>query len=236
MDLPAIFTTAFIVGFSGAMAPGPLLTVSIRESFRLGFVAGPLLMVGHGILELALVFALVGGLSFFLTQPVVAHIIAVVGGASLVYMGYGIVNDVYKKKLKFNIQQREINSASDGSMVTGMISESKSAESEPSLGRRRLHAVLLGMLVSISNPYWTIWWATVGLAYISTSMNSGYTGLAVFFTGHILSDFTWYSLVAAAAAGGRKILSDGVYKGVLTACAVFMIGLGSYFLYNGLFV
>ena len=54
MELLAIFTTAFVVGFSGAMMPGPLLTVTIGESARRGFSAGPLLVLGHAVLELAL--------------------------------------------------------------------------------------------------------------------------------------------------------------------------------------
>ncbi|MDF9409982.1 MAG: LysE type translocator [Pelotomaculum sp. PtaB.Bin013] len=225
MDLPVIFTTAFIIGFSGAMVPGPLLTVAIGESFQLGFIAGPLLMLGHGLLEIALIFALAGGLSVFLTQTLVSHIIAIAGGIFLVYMGYGIAKDAYIGKFSFNLQQEDTGSEST------VISESSAV----AVGKRRMRVVAMGILVSLSNPYWTIWWATVGLAYITMSLNSGYTGLTVFFTGHILADFTWYSLVAAVVAGGRKFLSGGVYKGVLLVCGVFMIGLGGYFLYNGLF-
>lgn len=229
MDLPVIFTTAFIIGFSGAMVPGPLLTVTIGESVSLGFIAGPLLMLGHGLLEIALIFALVGGLSVFLTQTIVSHIIAIVGGLFLIYMGYGIAKDVYKGKFSFDLQQNE--KKSTGSVGTIMSESSASA-----VGKRRMRVVVMGILVSLSNPYWTIWWATVGLVYITMSLNSGYTGLSVFFTGHILADFTWYSLVAVAVAGGRKFFSSGVYKGVLLTCGVFMIGLGGYFLYTGIFV
>jgi len=233
MDLPAIFTTAFIVGFTGAMAPGPLLTVTIGESVRLGFIAGPLLMLGHGLLELILIFALVGGLSVFLTQSVVSHIIAVAGGVFLIYMGYGIVNDALKGKVSLSIQrpESENNDFEDKEPDETRIL----AESMVAVKKRKMHPVVAGVLVSLSNPYWTIWWATVGLGYITMSLNNGYTGLTAFFTGHILADFTWYSLVAAAVAGGRKFLNNSVYRGVLVVCGVFMLGLGSYFLYYGFF-
>ena len=85
MELLAIFTTAFVVGFSGAMMPGPLLTVTIGESARRGFSAGPLLVLGHAVLELVLILALVGGLSIYLTRTAVTHTIAI-SAAPLIYM------------------------------------------------------------------------------------------------------------------------------------------------------
>ncbi|MDD4171883.1 MAG: hypothetical protein PHQ94_06555 [Syntrophomonas sp.] len=41
MGIGALFVTAFIVGLSEAMMPGPLLTATIAESMRHGFPAGP---------------------------------------------------------------------------------------------------------------------------------------------------------------------------------------------------
>jgi len=52
--------------------------------------------------------------------------------------------------------------------------------------------------MSVANPYWIIWWATIGLGYILYSWRFGFWGIASFFSGCILSDMAWYSLVAAA--------------------------------------
>ena len=79
MELAVIFSTAFVMGFSGAMMPGPLLTVTISETARRGFVAGPLIVLGHAILEFALILALVGGLATFLGKTGMSSIIAVLG-------------------------------------------------------------------------------------------------------------------------------------------------------------
>ena len=68
MTISALFITAFLIGLSGAMMPGPLLTVTIAESIKRGFIAGPLIMLGHAVLEFSLIIALVAGLSAFLSK------------------------------------------------------------------------------------------------------------------------------------------------------------------------
>ena len=61
-SLIAIFFTSMVVALSGAMMPGPLLTITITESTRRGVASGPLLIAGHAVLELVLVIALLFGL------------------------------------------------------------------------------------------------------------------------------------------------------------------------------
>lgn len=209
MELGAIFTTAFLVGFSGAMMPGPLLTVTIGETTRRGFVAGPLLVLGHAILEILLVVCLVLGLASFLVSDRVHSAIALVGGIFLIYLGWTMYRDAVKGKISLQLDVQE--SAADAGM----------------------HPVLAGILISLSNPYWSLWWATVGLAYITTSMAQGTAGLAAFLCGHLLADLVWYGAVAAAVDGGRRFMSQRVYRGIIIVCGVFLVGLGGYFAYYG---
>ena len=68
------------------MMPGPLLTATISESSQRGFVAGPLLIVGHGILEMMLLAALVLGLAPFLRRNDVFAVVAIAGGVILLWM------------------------------------------------------------------------------------------------------------------------------------------------------
>jgi threonine/homoserine/homoserine lactone efflux protein len=231
MELLAIFSTAFVVGFSGAMMPGPLLTVTIAESARRGFITGPLIVLGHAVLELTLIFALVNGLSAFLTKAGVSNTVAVLGGAFLIYMGCVMARDVRAGKVSLNMEQPAAESAGPGTRGSG----EKAGAATSAGGGVRLNPVAAGILISLSNPYWILWWATIGLGYITLSLRGGFPGLASFFTGHILADFVWYCLVAAAVAGGRRFMSDGVYRGILIVCGIFLVGLGGYFLYDGLF-
>jgi len=221
-----LFVTAFIVGLSGAMVPGPLLTVTIGESARHGLAAAPLIVAGHIVLELLLVLALLTGLASFLSHNV-SQWVAVLGGAFMLYMGWGMIRDVNAGRI--SADQVQGDSALEATGRT-----SKTAE----LRRSRLslwpRLVLTGSFITLANPYWVIWWATVGLGYLTMAYKTGTVGLASFFSGHISADIAWYFLVGFAVAGGRRFFSDRIYKGTLFICGIFLLGLGLYFIYSGI--
>jgi threonine/homoserine/homoserine lactone efflux protein len=226
MDLWYIFITAFIVGLSGAMMPGPLLTVTITESARRGFIAGPLLILGHALLEGALLIALVLGLGTILTQPATGKIIAVVGGVFLTWMGVQMARDAHRG----NIELKDISTVDTG----GQGEDTGKKGSDKWLFSGSMHPVPAGILVSLSNPYWTLWWATIGLGYITMSLKQGSAGVLSFFAGHISADLGWYSLVAAGVISGRRFLGANVYRAIIVVCGIFLVFLGLSFIYYGL--
>jgi threonine/homoserine/homoserine lactone efflux protein len=198
--LPTIATTSFIVALSGALMPGPLLTVTVGEAARRGFWAGPLIIVGHALLEGALVLLLLIGLGAWLHRPVILGTVGVLGAGMLGWMGLALMRASQHSQLEFDPQDH------------------------PSL-----HPLAAGVLMSLANPYWLIWWLTIGLGYVMFSAKYGLTGVALFYVGHILADFAWYSLVSGAVAQGRRFLSAGFYRGFLVACGCFLVGFGGYF-------
>lgn len=211
MHLTALFTTAFVVGLSGAITPGPLLTATLVSSAERGWEAGPQIVLGHAILELSLIAALLAGIAQYLVQPTVTTAIALVGGFFLIYLGFAMIKDVWTGRLN------TVNTAS-GQSSTPVT----------------MHPVLTGLLISLFNPYWSIWWATIGLSYLTLSLRSGEAGVMAFFSGHILADLLWYTLVAWAVSKGQAILSPRIYKAILISCGLFMLALGIYFLCSGL--
>ncbi|RJQ26558.1 MAG: lysine transporter LysE, partial [Peptococcaceae bacterium] len=169
MGLGAIFVTAFLVGLSGAMMPGPLLTVTIGETTRQGFRAGPLIVFGHGLLEAVLVLGLAAGLMAFLADTGVARVIALFGGCFLVYLGINMIRDTLAGRVSLELR----GSDSPAETGTGQIEQAdKPKRADVTL----LPLVLAGILTSLSNPYWTLWWATIGLGYITLSLQNGYWG------------------------------------------------------------
>jgi threonine/homoserine/homoserine lactone efflux protein len=203
--LASIFVSSFVIALSGAMMPGPLLTVTISESGRRGAVAGPLMILGHGILELILVFALLAGLAPLLTREWVFILIALAGGGVLLWMALSMLRELPELRL----------------------------DASPSPGKRQ-NLVLAGIVFSLANPYWTIWWASIGLGYIMHSWKFGALGIFFFYTGHILADLAWYTLVSLGIARGRRFFSDRMYRRLIGACAMCLLLFSGYFFWSGI--
>ena len=89
-----IFVSSFIIALSGALMPGPLLAVTIRHASRRGFVAAPLLVLGHAILEAGLLSLLLFGLMEWIKGDMAVAVIALVGSVMLLWMAAGMAKEV----------------------------------------------------------------------------------------------------------------------------------------------
>lgn len=211
MNPIALFFTSWIVGFSGAASPGPVSTFCLTEGSRRGFWAGPRITLGHAVVEFTMVILLAFGLGPILSRPVVAATIALFGGLFLLWMGWDLIRGAWTGKLTLNLNAR--------SEATGLA---------------RLGSVPAGALISLSNPYWFLWWATIGAGYVVIALGFGVAGLLAFYCGHILADLTWNSLLTLIASGGRRFLPANFYKWLLIVFGVFLIAFSGYFLWTGL--
>jgi threonine/homoserine/homoserine lactone efflux protein len=206
LEVLTIFAGSFVIALSGALMPGPLFTMTIAETARRGFWAGPLLMTGHSLLELALVVAIILGLGTFLKQSTVMAVIALLGGTTLVWLGADMIYHAGKLSLRTDaVPQNRV--------LTG-------------------HPVIMGALASLANPYWIIWWATIGLGYLVSSMKFGMLGVTIFFLGHISGDYAWYCLVAYAVSHGKRVLRDQSYRWTIRVCGVLLLGFGGWFVFS----
>jgi len=203
LTLAGLFAGSFTLGLSGALMPGPVLTVTVADSARRGFVSGPLIAAGHAILELALVAGVILGAGPVLKIPIVMGTVALVGGGVLAWMGAGMIRSSVTVSLNTESDERGV----------------------------ACNPALAGMLTSVSNPYWILWWTTVGLGYLLSAMKMGIAGVVFFFIGHISADFLWYSLISFSVSRGRKVISDGVYRAVIRVCGLILIVFGGWFLY-----
>ena len=102
MELFLIFFNSFVVGFSGAMMPGPLLAVGIAETPRHGWLTGPVISFGHALAEIGVVVVLAFGAAALAGNPLVARVIAVVGGVAVLLMGGQMIWETARGKLDYS--------------------------------------------------------------------------------------------------------------------------------------
>jgi len=203
VKIASLFVASFVVAFSGAIMPGPLTITAIERAVRFGVSAGLLVAIGHSVLELPMTIALSFGLRLTELQALKA-VIGFVGGLALVFMG--------------------------ASMLRSSIKEIKLADGEVNV-KANIGSLLAGVASSISNPYWFVWWVTVGASMVVTALNFGWLGVWAFYTGHILGDVIWLFLVSVAVRSGVKLLSGNAYNVLIKTCGVFIVCFGCAFLF-----
>jgi threonine/homoserine/homoserine lactone efflux protein len=207
-----ILSTSFVTGLSGALMPGPVLAITITSVVQVGFMAAVLIILGHSILELLMVAALGLGLKNVLKNRFVTSTIGIVGGSVLLWFAYGMISSAY----------------------SGISAPQATALNAQGAAITNLGLIGKGVITSLSNPYWLIWWATIGVTYMLVSLERSIVGISAFYVGHIAADFAWYCAVGGALVLGKQILSDRVYMWLIIVCGLFLVYLGVYFFYSGI--
>ena len=91
--------------------------------------------------------------------------------------------------------------------------------------------ILAGVFLSALNPFFIIWWLTVGLKLITESIELwGFLGIIILFLFHIWMDYVWLYIVAFFASKSRNFLSNRNYKILVISLAIVLIYFGLRFL------
>ena len=204
-----IFFLSFRVALTGALTPGPLLTFTIYKAQKKerGYLVAIYILLGHATIELALIITLLAGASFLFENIIFVTLFEFIGGILLVIYGIITLRGVLKSGF-------ETDFTLDENMVTGY----------------KGNSYVGGIIVSLSNPFWTIWWGVTGF---SMMMEFNITLLKpiemlLFFLGHELGDIIWYLPLSIFVYYGGKSLNPKIYKYVLIICGIFMIVFGVY--------
>ena len=87
---------------------------------------------------------------------------------------------------------------------------------------------LTGILLTGLNPFFLIWWFTIGFKLISDALLIwSISGILIMFGLHIWMDYAWLMLVSLASSKGRKFLSNRKYK-------IFMFVINFVLIYFGI--
>ena len=199
--LTKLFSTlvlGFLIGLTGALAPGPTLVATINASLAGNWTAGLKVTLGHIVIETAIFFLIILGLAS-VASPYTT-VIAVIGGIALVIFGIMTIS---------------------GSRSASLSMAPEKVASSP---------YMAGLLTSAANPYFWIWWLSVGSALLISSLEGGLILAVIFMIGHWGADASWYVFVSTGVAKGRTILSDTAYHRIMAACGIFLVIFGLWYL------
>jgi len=94
--------------------------------------------------------------------------------------------------------------------------------------------VVAGIALSAGNPYFLVWWATVGATLVTRSLGLGLLGFVLFAVLHWTCDFVWLHILSALSFKGGRFLGRGFQKGVFALCGVLLVFFSGKFIFDGI--
>lgn len=209
MDLLSFILTVVVVTASGALAPGPLFFGLLMHGSKDGARAGFSAAVGHMLVEFPLVLALALGLIVTASQPAIKYVIGLVGGAGLIGFGVVQIYDTIKSKPEFG--------------------------NAPKPGRIPHNSLVLGLALTGLNPYFILWWLTVGSVIIVQALAfAAMAGILIMYASHVWMDYAYLTMIAHLGKNGRRVIGSRYYKLLLIAFGIILIYFGSTFILNAI--
>jgi threonine/homoserine/homoserine lactone efflux protein len=200
MSLLFFLAQVLIISCSGAMQPGPVTATAIAMGARSRY-AGPLIAIGHGIIEFPLMVVIILGMGKYFRLPKVQIAIGLAGGVFLILMA-----------------------------MQALLSVKTRADAQPKTLAGK--PILAGIILSATNPYFLLWWATVGLALATQAAKWGVWAFAMFALAHWSVDLAWLQILSWASFKGSSLLGPRVQQIVLLICSLAIFGFGVFFIYT----
>lgn len=96
--------------------------------------------------------------------------------------------------------------------------------------------LIAGVLLSALNPFFIIWWLTIGFKLISDAMLIwAFAGIVILFGLHIWMDFVWLGAISFLASKSSKILSNKNYKVLMVCLSLVLVYFGVVFLTDSIY-
>lgn len=99
-----------------------------------------------------------------------------------------------------------------------------------STGKTAGSAFMAGVIMTIANPFFIIWWATIGSALIVRSTELGPPVSVMFYILHFTSNFIWLLFLSYLSYKGFSLLGRRYKTVVSVICGGILLFFGGYFL------
>jgi len=194
----------FMTGLSGVTVPGPVFIFILQQSIARGFKSGFIATIAHAFIGgIIIVLILITGVAEIFKSPAFELYMGLVGGSSLIILGVIILRNSSRQvsSLKLN---------ADGLNVG------------PFIG---------GIIVSISNPAFFLWWAVIGLPMLGQARDfAGIMGIYAWTIGILAAVFLWYGGISFISAQGKERIPRNLFFSISLACGLFLILMGIFFI------
>ena len=87
-----------------------------------------------------------------------------------------------------------------------------------------------GIIMTAANPYFILWWATVGATLIAGAVQFGLIILPIFAVVHLSIDFAWNYLLSFSVYKSKSIWNERWHRYLFVASGGIMLFFGLYFL------
>lgn len=199
--------TVILITASGALTPGHLFFVTVSHGARSGAKSGLVFSIAHTLVEFPLVTLLACGLLTVANEPIVKLAVGVAGGMVLLVFGAMKIRD----SLTFKFDN---------------------TKSERVASRNLL---LIGLAFTGLNPFFVVWWLTVGANLILLSFEFASLGGVVFmYVCHVWMDYVWLTSVAHFAKRGMNVVGFKWYRFIMMIFGAILIYFGLTFFINSL--
>ena len=117
-----------------------------------------------------------------------------------------------------------------GIQITTVLKKKKNILNKPKQG-----PIVTGILLSALNPFFIVWWLTIGFKLISDAMLIwAFAGILIVFVLHIWMDFAWLGITAFLASKSKGIISNTNYKIIVLGLSATLIYFGIVFLIDAM--
>jgi threonine/homoserine/homoserine lactone efflux protein len=213
MGVFEILAAWFALSLTGALAPGPLTAAVVMQSSKYGRLHGILPMVGHAIVEVGIIAAIIISVQALTLSAIMIDLLVGFGGIVIVLFGFLALRDYRYKE------------------------DMRSKESTPVTASSVIEATTQGAAVSIFSPYFLLWWFGVGLANVTVLVGTLQIGVGtVFLAGvliyvtHVSTDFIYGAVLTLGTDIVTKKANIGDINWVSVTIGLVQIGLGVWFI------
>jgi L-lysine exporter family protein LysE/ArgO len=192
-----------IVGVSLGAPVGPINVEIVRRGLRSGFLSGWMVGVGAITADTLYCLAVIAGLTPLIDQVAVRLVLWTLGAAFLMFLAY--------TSFRAARDQGRMMSGSDGSI------------------ERR--SFTTGFLMALLNPMGIFFWLSIGGGLVASGVEQrgDAIGIVAIVVGVIAGLGLWITTLSTLVHGGRRFVSDRLFRWINVGSALLLAGFGIWF-------